>query len=619
MYKKIALVCFKEEVKEILNKEKKPEFISIGYNAYRFLDEIGLENKYYDFDFGISLKDYKKIKKEIKKFKNKVERIKLSFPIDISSKDQAGLFETAIRYYYYDAFKIIVLLNKILNKEKPKEIICTNYPHYRSKIALACSKKIVNNTKEISVKYNEPIIKIKSNLEDYLKEGAKTIAGKPKLGEFLVLTDDPVLALKICEKNKYIKPSVILPNWKLTLWNKLINSNKAKFHFIENYIKEESRKKIIKSAEDNWKIIFEELNEFEVEGIKIMEIIQNEFRELFYNEFIESILYISAIQEINSEKEINFTLLRQDVDTLPKAIAIASQRFNIPSLVVQHGGITPYDQGMKDSKEEIQFRLHGYYPLTCDKMAVWGKWPKKYINSAGVENNRLVITGSPKFDEIIEKKTSSKYIPNLEENFLPNNKKKILFLNDQFNGKLFMESPLLFEETFLKVAKAVKEIPEAKLIVKLHPGESKKAFEGMDEERYKFISRRIGVDVILIKHSLGIESLFKKTDTQRIVSASDCIVGVSSTVLLEAIALEKPIVIIRPRKVKKIIPYGEYNAAIETSTVKELKTAIFSVLNDIKIRKRLIENSRRMLRDYVDYRENSFERIARLVEDMIKN
>ena len=77
-------------------------------------------------------------------------------------------------------------------------------------------------------------------------------------------------------------------------------------------------------------------------------------------------------------------LLSTDVHMISRILALKAKEKNIPSLVIQHGAtISPY----------------GYVPVSADYMAVWGEVSRKWFIHNGVNNDKLVLTGNPKYDD----------------------------------------------------------------------------------------------------------------------------------------------------------------------------------------------------------------------------
>jgi len=278
-------------------------------------------------------------------------------------------------------------------------------------------------------------------------------------------------------------------------------------------------------------------------------------------------------------------------------LAAASKNFNIPSITVQHGLIPVY--GIPG---------YGYVSTITDRIGVWGRIPFDTLKNLGVSGKRIVITGSPKFDEIMKKRVGKEEVYG---NCGFDLKKKIIFFAAQpYGGRLFFESPLHREAILREVLKAGKELKDVQIVVKTHPVEDRGYYESMGSDRYKEIIEEMGSDALLIKHS----RILEKTDTQKLIAASDVVITFGSLCGLEGLALGKPLVIINLTDYPDYVPFVKEGAALGVYERDKLKSVLEQVLKGDYPRKGM----EKFVKGYL-YRLDgkSLERLSKVVKEML--
>lgn len=163
----------------------------------------------------------------------------------------------------------------------------------------------------------------------------------------------------------------------------------------------------------------------------------------------------------------------------------------------------------------------------CTKMAVFGNATKDLFVSEGISPDKIVVTGNPKFDKLfcIKNKNSKKKV--CEKWNIPYHEEIILLLTSYFveTGEWSAKQR---EDFVLAIANATAKLGNSHLMIKIHPPNEQ-------EKDYQQIVHGLKRVPIICKH----ESLPELLD-----ACSLAIIAFSSTTALEAMALQKPVIIV---------------------------------------------------------------------------
>lgn len=224
-------------------------------------------------------------------------------------------------------------------------------------------------------------------------------------------------------------------------------------------------------------------------GIKNLEILsKKKLREMLINFEIEYKYYTSFFKIKQPKKIYIICSYGQE------ALIAAAQDLNIEVIELQHGIITKYHVGYNFLDVKTP-----YFP---DKLLLWGEYWKDNINLP--KNVKIGLYGYPYL-----KRQHGKY-KNIEKNL-----NQVIFISQGTIGKNLSE----------KAVKFARENPDLKVVYRLHPGEFlrwKKEYKDLYENRnLKNLEISDNNDKNLYKY------LFE----------SEYLIGVSSTVLFEALNL----------------------------------------------------------------------------------
>ena len=313
--------------------------------------------------------------------------------------------------------------------------------------------------------------------------------------------------------------------------------------------------------------------------VALYPILRWQIKSYFFGEF-DSL--IGAIRNIETGRKI---LHKYGIDASicvdengnSRFLVFASKMENVNSIALQHGLMAPivnvaYSYSASD--------VNGYKNnLNCqfpDVTAMYGDLFKKSLISIGKYEkfSSLVVTGQPRTDILIENK--NKYSrERLSRKLGIDPKKKLVVFASQPLYEM-SESKI----TLLSIIDSVRDLDDVSLVVKLHPGD--------DEEYYNKIIEDSRYNAIAIKN----------IDLYELLYCSDLVISIQSTVILEALIMNKPTI-----KVNLIENYDIFGGLkpkwlIEVFNDKDLKNEIRKVLFDKKYAHKINKNIKKFISDY---------------------
>lgn len=314
-------------------------------------------------------------------------------------------------------------------------------------------------------------------------------------------------------------------------------------------------------------------NMFVYKGINFWNIIRDDIAYLFDRKFADVILDIVSFNKVIEAIEPNILVVGDNTISAMRGHVLLAKERNIPVLEVQHGLWSPRDAVAT--------------PLP-DKIAAGGAYWKKIYMKFGAHEEQIVVTGWPKFD--IYKKLKDE--PSKQDKDTTN----ILFATHATDVNLN-----------LRIIEAIGSFTEdssrIRLIVKPHPAENEKIYE-RTVQKYK--------NVVLHK---------SKEDITGLLTYSDVVMIVDSTVGLEAAFLEKSIICINIDKAAENEEsiYISIGFLIEVRELEELMPAIKDALYNEDVRQRLAEARKKFVYEYAYLQGgNASKRVADLIIQMIE-
>jgi len=227
----------------------------------------------------------------------------------------------------------------------------------------------------------------------------------------------------------------------------------------------------------------------------------------------------------------------------------------------------------KVSRLKFEFKYGRGYSYTygrgeSSKIALFGDNTKNLLVGEGVSPDRLMVTGSSKFDDLLQYKDSSVKESLKEKYDVPSDKKVVLVLTSWFveAGLWTVEMRRFF---ISEIAKACVNFKDVQLVFKLHaPHENKR-------------------DYINLLKDYPLSPLIYDTESlHELISISDVVVSVSSTAALEALALDKPCLIVNLDNGSKIFKDGGVLFIEKTDSIPSaLEKLVYHPWNTVDLEK----------------------------------
>jgi len=233
------------------------------------------------------------------------------------------------------------------------------------------------------------------------------------------------------------------------------------------------------------------------------------------------------------------------------------------------------------------------YQLNATAICVANKVARNnLINNYSVDSERIYITGSPDFDKFIHLRTqlSKNKISIVRKKIGLEGGQKYLFWNDQktiitgTSKKTFERNTMISLKNLSSLVKIVNQM-NYKLIVKCHSSQNAEEFLNWCNKNNAIFANNAQLsDYLLI---------------------SDIVVGMSSTVLINAYNLGKPIILLNQTLEESFLPILNYKGVKEIESLSQLNKAINYLKNIGEISDSIGDG-------------NSVVKISKLIDKIIK-
>ena len=330
-------------------------------------------------------------------------------------------------------------------------------------------------------------------------------------------------------------------------------------------------------------------------------LLKDYFEKLFSYGTFNSVLYIELVKNAIEIEEPDLILMTYGPVTLAKAASIAAKQKGIPTLEIQHGLIFPYTfiyifTKYEASNDELVKSLHYSLP---DKTAVYGSYYKELLTKMSVySEDSVVVTGQPRCD-ILSHADRIYSIEKFLKKYKINPNHKIILWTTQCHGISNEENVKNFEAVF----RTMQNLNDVTLVMKQHPNEGKRY-----TKMIKGYINKYGIDAVIPP---------KNSDTYEQLFACDLMITRHSTTAMEAVALNKPVIILNLSGEPDPVEYVKEGVAFGVYKEEDLKQAIEKLLND---ESELAKNRAAYIEKYLYKIDGkATERIVNLIEAMIKS
>lgn len=531
------------------------------------------------------------------------------------------LVEWEFTYFIAGVMKYIEMINCILEKEQPDKIIVVDdNPEVNSIVEAEDENLAIKTAIILGKQKNIPVSII--NAPCPIRQPSKSLKSKVfhLIIPMLVKTLNFVHRLKVTFRKKTTKRNRILMAIGWGYIGSVVkelkkNSTNEIIMFGKDYSISwgSIKKKVIHKCLKDYKIKIGE-NSLEVkqrwnelnnnqkfkesmvyQGIQIWSLVKERLEYLFLNRFPELIKNMEIFKCMLDKENIDMIVVAYDVVEFEKTLVTVGNQKGVPSLIIQHG---------------LPVGSHAFVPVSASHIAVGGPADKDWLINYGVDTYEPVVTGIPRYDILLEKnnRISNNFKKKLCDQLnLDFNKKLIVFAAEGGLSKVsfpnFHFSLKQHNDMIYQIIKAIDHIQNAQLIIKLHPGYSK-------NKLYDMLNLRFKENVKVIEN----------VDMISLLSCCDVLIHAVSTVGLEAIILNKPVISVDMRKdLVYRNPFRNCNATIFVSKQELLVPAIKDALYDKQVQKELENNSKKFVYEHAYEQDGkATERVVNLIEKMIQ-
>lgn len=326
-------------------------------------------------------------------------------------------------------------------------------------------------------------------------------------------------------------------------------------------------------------------------NLDLYEEISNQFDYFFTVVIPHDFKYIKMAEEMIAQESPDLILIENEYSQFQKALIAAAKNRKVPTIAVQHGVVNSAECGYifdKADKDKVILP-----DLTC----VYGKYHHEVLTEESIyERQGVVVTGQPRYDILFHANDLfSKQRFKAEHGINPEH--KILLWTTQCHA-MSDEANL---QSYQMVFAAAKRLHNTTLIIKQHPNEDRKYTRMIEASARKYDAPI----VITPKDSNTYEQLF----------VCDLMIAKHSATAMEAVAMDKPVVILNLEGEPDIGGYVSEGVAWGVSRGDDLAAIIERLLRDDS---ELKKNRASFIERYL-YRIDgkASERVADLIMDML--
>lgn len=266
-------------------------------------------------------------------------------------------------------------------------------------------------------------------------------------------------------------------------------------------------------------------------------------------------------------------ILLNEVSLSERLAGLVAKQMHIPSVCIQHGVYIGYV----------------YRELAADKIIVWGEEPKKFWEKIGCAPERIKSVGALAHERWLllkEKKVKRGERPCI----LALGQNPAAFISQETHRK-----------TINAVFHAIHGLPEYHFIVKPHPGEDIKPYQSALEE---------------LPSTSNIE-LVTSGPIEEAILRSDLVITVFSTAGLEAMLLEKPVIVLNLSQEPSIAPYTAAAKLVEAE--ESLSRSIRAIIEDSAARQSLVLAGRNYANEYFGEMDGgAAQRAVKVIQETAK-
>lgn len=298
-------------------------------------------------------------------------------------------------------------------------------------------------------------------------------------------------------------------------------------------------------------------------------------RNVIQTLLVRAYLYREVYERLFAENRSFAAVITHNDFTTPSYLACAvAKEAGIKSFTLQHG-----------------FPTSEYFPTSAEHYLVWGQRFRNYMAARPGMRSNLIVAGAPRFDGLARaRKSRSALRLKREENGANCASRCDVVFFSQSHSPLFTEAE---HSLVLAALKPLLDDHRFHVVVRLHPQETEKRFR-----------RLSGLDRITITPS--------DLSLQETLSSADVAVSCNSTAMLEAMAVDVPVVQIAPEELRERLGIMEPCGVARNG--HELRQCLQSLLGAER-RGHFIEKQNQLLHEYLSNFPSGTDAVCGAIEE----
>lgn len=438
--------------------------------------------------------------------------------------------------------------------------------------------------------------KIKKYYELFWKNRYKIASkqNKPKIGDRILLLDFNLVTNKSTLENlSNSEFDMLLANTRRPIiWNSesLKIAKKMNFKSIQLDLNNQHSHSILLEIMSKLEKFSEEndffLKKFVINNISFWSIFKNDFIIFCKERFTEILSLIDSLNDVLDKKNIKLLITLDDAQQIGRAATILCKNHNIQTMVLRNTDINIFQDGKRN------WEIFALQKIYSDKFAIYGELSKKICLEHKIDSKKLVMTGNPRYDELFRRESKG-------------DKNNVLITLSGIASTAWttfysISLVLKYEKMFRQVLKSLAKLDKT-VTIKVHPTQDS----------------IINVQKI-VNEILPDATILKNANTYDLISQSDIVISPPSSVITEALILNKPVFLFKFLENDSGIPYEKYNAVVATEDEKMIDFKINQILFDHEIRNKLETGRKEFLKYVLEYHGDSSKEIIKLISNMIR-
>ncbi len=289
-----------------------------------------------------------------------------------------------------------------------------------------------------------------------------------------------------------------------------------------------------------------------------------------------SVSYVKMAKSLIKHENPKKILIQTEYTSFGRSVTTAGKIYDKEVIAVQHGMISEDHKGYIYEPHDINYIKNPYSPYCPipDKIAVYGDYFKDIlIKKSAFKPDSIVPIGQPRYDRFFYIRDKYDWDNEKKKLGVESNEKVVLWTTQTFAIPIEEN-----RQNINAVYNAIKSLENVKLIIKLHPNEDQNA--------------------PLYKENKTIKPIIigKDGDTYKLIYICDLMITKTSTTGIEAILINKPLIILNLSGKPDTVNFVSEGVAIGVYNPDDLAKSIKMLLEDPDY---LHKNREKFIRKYL--------------------